>query len=304
LVATLSGTDSKAKAILLLAHIDVVEAKREDWTRDPFVLIEENGYFYGRGSSDDKAQAAIFTDTLVRLKQAGTKLRRPLKLALTCGEETGGAFNGANWLVTEHKDWIDAQFALNEGSVGLRDASGKKLSLGIQAGEKVYQDFRIEASNPGGHSSRPRPDNAIYSLAAALVRIGQYEFPVQFTDTTRAYFTETAKLSGGEAGAAMMRLIANPNDLEASAIVSKDPTYHSMLRTTCVATRLDGGHANNALAQRAGANINCRRGSVHKISDSPILIRDFEHCACRNNKLRRPSASSQLAGSHVQQKRE
>jgi acetylornithine deacetylase/succinyl-diaminopimelate desuccinylase-like protein len=258
LVATLSGTDSKAKAILLLAHIDVVEAKREDWTRDPFVLVEENGYFYGRGSSDDKAQAAIFTDTLVRLKQAGTKLRRPLKLALTCGEETGGAFNGANWLVTEHKDWIDAQFALNEGSVGLRDASGKKLSLGIQAGEKVYQDFRIEASNPGGHSSRPRPDNAIYSLAAALVRIGQYEFPVQFTDTTRAYFTETANLSGGEAGAAMMRLIANPNDLEASAIVSKDPTYHSMLRTTCVATRLDGGHANNALAQRAGANINCR----------------------------------------------
>jgi len=258
LVATLNGTDPKAKAILLLAHIDVVEAKREDWTRDPFVLVEENGYFYGRGSSDDKAQAAIFTDTLVRLKQAGTKLRRPLKLALTCGEETGGAFNGANWLVTEHKDWIDAQFALNEGSVGLRDASGKKLSLGIQAGEKVYQDFRIEASNPGGHSSRPRPDNAIYSLAAALVRIGQYEFPVQFTDTTRAYFTETAKLSGGEAGAAMMRLIANPNDLEASAIVSKDPTYHSMLRTTCVATRLDGGHANNALAQRAGANINCR----------------------------------------------
>ena len=256
----MNGTDPKAKAILLLAHIDVVEAKREDWTRDPFVLVEENGYFYGRGSSDDKAQAAIFTDTLVRLKKAEQPASRPLKLALTCGEETGGAFNGAKWLVTEHKDWIDAQFALNEGGtyVGLRDASGKRVSLGIQAEEKVYQDFRIEASNPGGHSSRPRPDNAIYSLAAALVRVGQYEFPVQFTDTTRAYFTETAKLSGGELGAAMMRLIANPNDLGASAIVSKDPTYHSMLRTTCVATRLDGGHANNALAQRAGANINCR----------------------------------------------
>lgn len=257
-VATLSGTDPKAKAILLLAHVDVVEAKREDWTRDPFVLVEEGGYFYGRGTSDDKAQAAIFTDTLVRLKRAGTRLRRPLKLALTCGEESGGAFNGAAWLVTQHKDWIDAQFALNEGSVGLRDADGKKLSLGMQAGEKVYQDFRIEASNPGGHSSRPRPDNAIYSLAAALVRVGQYEFPVQFSDTTRAYFAETAKLTGGEAGSAMTRLIANPNDLEASAIVSRDPTYHSMLRTTCVATRLDGGHANNALAQRAGANINCR----------------------------------------------
>jgi acetylornithine deacetylase/succinyl-diaminopimelate desuccinylase-like protein len=258
LVATLAGKDPKAKAILLLAHIDVVEAKRADWTRDPFVLVEEGGYFYGRGSSDDKAQAAIFTDTLIRLKRAGTKLRRPLKLALTCGEETGEAFNGANWLATEHKDWIDAQFALNEGSVGVRDANGKRVSLGIQAGEKVYQDFLIEARNPGGHSSRPRPDNAIYSLAAALVRIGQYEFPVQFSDTTRAYFAETAKLTGGEAGAAMTRLIANPNDLEANAIVSQDPTLHSMLRTTCVATRLDGGHANNALAQRATANINCR----------------------------------------------
>ena len=258
LVATVSGTDPTAKAILLLAHIDVVEAKREDWTRDPFKLVEENGYFYGRGSSDDKAHAAIFTDTMIRLRQAGTTLRRPLKLALTCGEETGGAFNGAHWLVTEHKDWIDAQFALNEGSVGLLDASGRKLSLGFQAGEKVYQDFRVEATNPGGHSSRPRPDNAIYSLAAALVRIGQYEFPVQFTDTTRAYFAETARLSGGEAGAAMNRLIANPDDLEANAIVSKNPTFHSMLRTTCVATMLDGGHANNALAQRAGANVNCR----------------------------------------------
>jgi acetylornithine deacetylase/succinyl-diaminopimelate desuccinylase-like protein len=258
LVATLNGTDPKAKAILLLAHIDVVEAKREDWTRDPFTLVEENGYFYGRGSSDDKAQAAIFTDTLIRLKQAGTKLRRPLKLALTCGEETDGAFNGANWLVTQHKDWIDAQFALNEGSVGVRDASGKKVSLGIQAGEKVYQDFRIEATNPGGHSSKPRPDNAIYSLAAALIRISQYEFPVEFNDATRAYFTETAKLTGGQMGAAMTKLVANPNDVEADAIVSKDATYHSMLRTTCVATRLDGGHANNALAQRAGANINCR----------------------------------------------
>lgn len=258
LVATLAGTDPKAKAILLLAHLDVVEAKREDWTRDPFVLVEENGYFYGRGSSDDKAQAAIFTDTLIRLRQAGTKLRRPLKLALTCGEESDGAFNGAHWLVSEHRDWIDAQFALNEGSVGVRDASGRKVSLGIQAGEKVYQDFRIEAVNPGGHSSKPRPDNAIYSLAAALVRIGQYEFPVQFNDTTRAYFTETAKLTGGEMGAAMLRLVANPGDLEANAVVSKDATYHSMLRTTCVATRLDGGHANNALAQRAGANINCR----------------------------------------------
>jgi acetylornithine deacetylase/succinyl-diaminopimelate desuccinylase-like protein len=258
LVAVLPGTDPAAKPILLLAHLDVVEANRADWTRDPFTLIEEDGYFYGRGTADDKAHGAIFTDALVRLKSAGTKLRRPVKLALTCGEETGGAFNGAEWLTRTHKDWIDAEFALNEGSVGIRDAAGKPVSLGMQAGEKVYQDFRIEAVNPGGHSSRPRPDNAIYSLAAALTAIGAYEFPAQFSDTTRAYFAQTAKLTDSEAGAAMRALLANPSDTAANAIVSKDPTFHSMLRTTCVATRLDGGHANNALAQRAGANINCR----------------------------------------------
>ena len=257
LVAVLPGRDPKAGAILLLSHLDVVEAKREDWTRDPFVLVEEDGWFYARGAADDKAHGAIFTDTLIRLK-AGKPPLRTIKLALTCGEETGGAFNGAQWLAQNHKDWIAADFALNEGSVGIRDKSGKRISLGMQAGEKVYQDFRIEATNPGGHSSRPRPDNAIYELAAALVRIGNYEFPVQFSDTTRAYFTETAKLTGGETGAAMQRLLADPNDAAANAIVSKDPTFHSMLRTTCVATRLDGGHANNALPQRAGANINCR----------------------------------------------
>jgi acetylornithine deacetylase/succinyl-diaminopimelate desuccinylase-like protein len=258
LVATLAGSKPKAKPILLLAHLDVVEAKREDWERDPFVLVEENGYFYGRGSSDDKAQGAIFTDALIRLKKAGTTFRRPLKLALTCGEESDNAFNGASWLANEHRDWIDAEFALNEGSVGVRDANGKQVSLGFEAGEKVYQDFLVEARNPGGHSSLPRPDNAIYSLAAALVRIGQYEFPVQFSDTTRGYFTAMAKLEGGERGAAIMRLLADPNDREANAIVSTNPVYHSMLRTTCVATLLEGGHAPNALAQRATANVNCR----------------------------------------------
>ncbi|MFZ4688042.1 MAG: M20/M25/M40 family metallo-hydrolase [Polymorphobacter sp.] len=257
LVAVLPGSDPKAKAVLLLSHLDVVEAKRADWTRDPFTLIEEDGWFYGRGTSDDKTHGAIFTDTMIRLK-AGKPPRRTLKLALTCGEETGGAFNGAEWLATNHKDWIAAEFALNEGSVGIRDKAGKQVSLGMQAGEKVYQDFRIEATNPGGHSSRPRPDNAVYELAAALTGIGNYEFPVQFSDTTRAYFTQTAALTGGETGAAMTRLLANPADAAANAIVSKDPTFHSMLRTTCVATMLDGGHANNALAQRAGANINCR----------------------------------------------
>jgi acetylornithine deacetylase/succinyl-diaminopimelate desuccinylase-like protein len=258
LVAVLPGSDPKAGAILLLSHLDVVEAKREDWTRDPFTLIEENGYFYGRGTSDDKTHGAIFTDAMIRLKAAGKPLRRTLKLALTCGEETGGAFNGAEWLVKNHKDWIAADFALNEGGQGTRDATGKPISLGMQAGEKVYQDFRIEATNPGGHSSRPRPDNAIYELAEALARIGRYEFPVQFSETTRAYFEARAAMDGSFAGAAMRALLANPEDKSANNIVSKDPTLHSMLRTTCVATTLDGGHANNALPQRAGANINCR----------------------------------------------
>ena len=258
LVATLAGKDPKARAILLLAHIDVVEARRADWERDPFTLIEEGGWFYGRGTSDDKAQAAIFTDTLIRLKQAGKAPKRPLKLALTCGEESPGVFNGAEWLMQEHKDWIDAEFALNEGGIGASDADGKPLKLAFQAGEKVYQDFKLEARNPGGHSSQPRPDNAIYQLAAGLNRLAATEFPVQFTDASRAYFTAMASQAGGEVGAAMRALLANPADAAANAIVSRDPNWHSMLRTTCVATRLDAGHANNALAQRASANINCR----------------------------------------------
>ena len=258
LVAVLHGRDPKARAILLLAHIDVVEAKRADWTRDPFALIEENGYFYGRGTSDDKAMAASFTDAMVRYRKEGFRPRRDIKLALTCGEETGGAFNGANWLVTEHKDWIDADFALNEGAGGLLDANDKHIYLGIQAGEKVYQDFRLETTNPGGHSSRPVPDNAIYHLAAALTRLSAYDFPMQMSDTTRAYFSRTGALIGGESGAAMIALAKDPTDKAAEAIVSRDPSWHSMLRTTCVATLLDGGHATNALPQRAGANVNCR----------------------------------------------
>ena len=259
LVAVLHGRDPKAKAILLLAHVDVVEAKRADWTRDPFSLIEEDGYFYGRGTSDDKAMAASFTDAMVRFKTEGFKPRRDIKLALTCGEESGtSAFNGADWLVTHHKDWIDAEFALNEGGGGLLDASGKRVYMGIQAGEKVYQNFRLEATNPGGHSSRPIPDNAIYHLANGLSRLGAYDFPMQMSDTTRAYFARTALLIGGEAGAAMTALVKDPADKAAEATVSRDASWHSMLRTTCVATMLDGGHAPNALPQRAGANVNCR----------------------------------------------
>jgi acetylornithine deacetylase/succinyl-diaminopimelate desuccinylase-like protein len=262
-VAQYPGSDAKAKAILLLAHIDVVEAKREDWTRDPFTLIEENGSFYARGAVDDKAEAAIWVDSLVRYAQEKFKPRRPIKLALTCGEETSGAFNGAEWLSKNHRDWIDAEFALNEGAWGELDAQGNRLVMNIQAGEKVSQNYRLEVTNPGGHSSRPRKDNAIYQLAKALSRIEAYEFPAQFTDASRAYFTGMAKIQAAKGNAdiaaAMNALVKDPNDAQAiAAVAAKDPSWNATMRTTCVATMLDAGHATNALPQRARANINCR----------------------------------------------
>jgi acetylornithine deacetylase/succinyl-diaminopimelate desuccinylase-like protein len=258
LVAILPGTDAKAKAILLLAHIDVVEAKREDWERDPFKLIEEGGYFYARGSLDDKSMAATWVDTLIRLRGERTKPRRTIKMALTCGEETSGAFNGAEYLVKEKRDLIDAAFALNEGSWGMLDANGKRVMMGVQAGEKTTQNFRLEVTNPGGHSSRPVKNNAIYHLAGALKGIEAYEFPIKLNDTTRTYFSRMATIVGGEAGAAMTKLVADPTDAAAAAKVAEDPTWNGMLHTTCVATLLDAGHATNALPQRARANVNCR----------------------------------------------
>ena len=258
LVAVLPGTDPKAKAVLLLAHIDVVEANRADWTRDPFTLIEEDGWFYARGASDDKAQASIWVDTMIRLKAEKAKPRRTVKMALTCGEESEGALNGANLLATQYRDLIDAGFALNEGAGGLLGDDGKPVSLSIQSGEKVYQDFTLGSTNPGGHSSRPIHDNAITHLAGALVRIGAYDFPVQLNETTRAYFTAMAPLVDPETGAAMKALVANPADAAAAAVISRNPTWNSMLRTTCVATMASAGHAPNALPQRAEANVNCR----------------------------------------------
>lgn len=271
LVAQLTGSDPARKAVLMLAHLDVVEAKRADWTRDPFTLVEEGGYFYGRGTSDDKAMGAIFTDLLIRFKQEGFKPRRTIKLALTCGEETGGAFNGAQYLATQHKDWIDAAFAINEGGDGELDASGKPVIFGVEAAEKVYQDYQVETVNPGGHSSRPVPDNAIYEMAVALQRVSALEFPVQFNDTTRAYFSKMSSIVGGDTGAAMLALLKDPDDASANAIVSADRKWHSMLRTTCVATMIDGGHATNALPQRVDTNVNCRivpGASIESVRDA------------------------------------
>ncbi len=263
LVAVYPGRDPKLKAILLLAHIDVVEAKREDWTRDPFSLIEENGSFYARGASDDKAEAAIWVDTLIRYRNENYKARRAIKLALTCGEETAGAFNGAEWLTRNRRELIDAEFALNEGAAGELDASGNRVSLDVEAGEKFPQNYRLEVTNKGGHSSRPIKDNAIYHLAAAVTRIGAYEFPAQFTDANRAYFTGMAKILTAKGDTptanAMTAFLKNPADAQALALVSsKDPSWNATLRTTCVATMLEAGHATNALPQRARANINCR----------------------------------------------
>jgi acetylornithine deacetylase/succinyl-diaminopimelate desuccinylase-like protein len=257
IVVQLKGSDAKAKPILLLGHLDVVAAKPEDWTRSPFTLIEEDGYFYGRGTFDDKAQAAIFSDLLIRLK-SGKAPRRTLKLALTCGEETTYAFNGADWLAKNRPDLIMAEYALNEGGGGRYGPDGKPQGLAIQVGEKTVQNFWLEATNPGGHSSVPRPDNAITDLAAAVVVVNRHEFPVQFNDTTRGYFTTLSNVLPDPVGPAMKRLLANPQDTEADRIVSLDPTNHSVLRTTCVATLLEAGHAENALAQRARANVNCR----------------------------------------------
>jgi acetylornithine deacetylase/succinyl-diaminopimelate desuccinylase-like protein len=258
LVAILHGTSKIAKPILLLGHIDVVEAKREDWTRDPFTLIEENGYFYGRGTADMKAMSATWVDALARFKQSGYQPKRDIKLALTCGEESDAPFDGAEWLAQNHPEWISAAFALNEGGGGETDGHGKVVIQTIQVGEKAFQNYRIETTNVGGHSSIPVFDNAIYKLSEALLKIRNYEFPLKMTDTTRTYFAKVGAARGDDMGRAMMALANDASDKAADAIVSTDRSYHSMLRTTCVATLLDGGHANNALPQRAGANINCR----------------------------------------------
>ena len=256
-VAHLKGSDAKAGAILLLGHLDVVEARREDWTRDPFTLIEENGYFYGRGTADMKALDAVWVDTLIRLKQGKAPPKRTLKLALTCGEETNEAFNGADWLVKNRPDLIQADFGLNEGGGGRLAPDGKREVMSVLAGEKASQNFLLEVTNPGGHSSRPLPDNAIYRLSEALLKIRGHVFPVKLTDITRQGFAIRAERTD-EAGVALKRLLANPADAEAARIASTDPNVNAILHTNCITTRLDAGHASNALPQRATAIVNCR----------------------------------------------
>jgi len=257
LVARLKG-NGKKRPILLLAHLDVVEAKRTDWTIDPFTFLEKDGYFYGRGTSDDKSMAAQFVANILRLKRDGVTLDRDLILALTADEESGN-FNGVNWLVKNHRDLIDAEFAINEGGGGgMR--KGKYLTNEVQASEKVYQDFRLEVKNAGGHSSLPVKDNAIYRLAGGLARLQAFEFPVAMNEVTRTYFERSAAAEADPKTAADMRAVAKtPTDMAAAARLSALlPYYNAQMRTTCVATLLSGGHATNALPQLAAANVNCR----------------------------------------------
>jgi len=260
LVARLRAPGSAKKGVLLLAHIDVVDAKRADWERDPFKLVEENGFFYGRGAVDDKAMGAVFLDLMIRLKgERGFKPKRDLVLALTCGEETSNRVNGVDYLLQNRRELIDAAFAINEGAGGLLSADGKKpLVLQVQAGEKIHQVYTLTVTNPGGHSSRPVPDNAIYQLARASLKVEQLKFPLELTPVVREYFRVTGPTLGGGIGAAMTATAKNPDDQAALTTLTADPSYNNLLRTTCVATQLEAGHAPNALPQSAKATLSCR----------------------------------------------
>jgi acetylornithine deacetylase/succinyl-diaminopimelate desuccinylase-like protein len=259
LVAEFKGASKKLKPLLLMGHIDVVEAKRDDWTRDPFTLVEEDGYFYGRGVADDKARVAIWVDSLIRYKQEGYKPKRTIKLAATCGEEGNGEIlNGAEWLARSMPETLSAEFALNEGGGGRLDPAGNRQALAMQVGEKATRTFDLEASNPGGHSSVPRTDNAIYDVSAAVIAIRDLRFPVQLNPTTRAFLKQYAPALPVAAQRAIADLLADENNAAAGDLLSSDATISAMLRTTCVATLLEAGHAANALPQRAKATVNCR----------------------------------------------
>ena len=249
------GTGGK-KPLLLLAHIDVVEAKREDWTTDPFTLIEKDGYFYGRGTMDDKAQASVWIANLIRYKREGFRPARDLIVALTADEEGGGPFNGVDWLLKNKRELIDAEYALNEGGRG-QMVDGKCVSNEISLSEKTFVNFRLEVRNKGGHSARPVPDNAIYHLAGALYRLGPFAFPYQLNDVTRAYFRQFAKVEKGTLGSDLAK-VADGSEEAMRRVGAMSPPMNAMMRTTCVATMLTGGHAPNALPQMARANVNCR----------------------------------------------
>jgi acetylornithine deacetylase/succinyl-diaminopimelate desuccinylase-like protein len=284
MVVRLHGPASGArKPILIIGHLDVVEARREDWTSDPFLFVEKDGYFYGRGTQDMKVNDAVLMTTFIRFRREGYRPDRDIILALTADEE-GGTFNGVDWLLKNRRDLVNAEFALNADSGGILTEKGKPIDVEVEATEKLYADFQITAKNPGGHSSLPVPDNAIYHIADALGRLERSPFPFELNPVTRAYFGQLATVESRKTAAEMKAILQTPPDPDAIAQLSADPHYNAMVRTTCVATRLNAGHANNALPQTAQAIVNCRilpghsaeeirRKLVQTFADSTLAVR-------------------------------
>jgi acetylornithine deacetylase/succinyl-diaminopimelate desuccinylase-like protein len=256
MVARLRGT-GKGKAILIIAHLDVVEAKRSDWTTDPFQFVEKDGYFYGRGTQDMKDSDAIAVTTFIRFLKEGYQPNRDIILALTADEE-GGTFNGVDWLLQHHRDLVDAEYVLNPDAGGVMTDKGRPIDVEVEATEKLYADFQLTATNPGGHSSLPTADNAIYEIADALGRLEKSPFAFELNTVTRAWFEQVAASETPQVTADIRAMLKTPPDGEAMARLSKNPRFNSTMRTTCVATRLSGGHADNALPQTAQALVNCR----------------------------------------------
>ncbi|HEX4284968.1 MAG TPA: M20/M25/M40 family metallo-hydrolase [Terracidiphilus sp.] len=252
-----AGGAPTGKPVLFLCHLDVVQALRSDWHTDPFEFVEQDGYYYGRGTQDMKESDAVMVATFLRLHREGYKPSRDLILALTADEE-GGKFNGAAWLVQQHRDLVDAGYVINLDAGGVELDHGHPVVADVEATEKVYADYEVTALNRGGHSSLPRPDNAIYELTAALSKLAGYSFPFEMNEVTRTYFANLAKRETGQTAADMRAVLATRPDTAAAARLSSEPSFNSNFRTTCVATRLMGGHANNALPQTAEANVNCR----------------------------------------------
>ncbi len=264
-VVRLHGT-GKYKPVLLIGHLDVVEAHREDWNLDPFKLTEQDGYFYGRGTSDMKGDDAIMVATLLRMKKEGYKPDRDIILALTADEESG-CCNGPDWLIKNHRNLIDAEFVVNTDGYSVRSEKGVATMFRLGATEKMYGDYQLTVTNKGGHSSEPRADNAIYELAQALINVSKYQFPLEINPVTRAYWERLAADATGARQADLRGMLKTPPDPEAVQRLSQQPADNAVMRTNCVATRLDGGHANNALPQRAQANINCRIFPGHSLEE-------------------------------------
>jgi acetylornithine deacetylase/succinyl-diaminopimelate desuccinylase-like protein len=273
-VVRLHGS-GKHKPILLIGHLDVVEAHPEDWSTDPFRFVEKDGFYYGRGTQDMKSGDAIMVTTLIRFKKEGYVPQRDIILALTADEE-GGQSNGVDWLLKNHRDLVDAELVFNSDGGGILSDHGKPVMMTVDATEKLYADFRLSVTNSGGHSSLPVPDNAIYHLVDGLARLERYHFPFELNEVTRAYYEQMAKVETPQRAADMKGILRNPPDEAAIARLSEDPIDNSTLHTTCVATRLNAGHANNALPQRAEANVNCRILPGHSAEEvRQELIRVF-----------------------------